>query len=275
MTADASNKQKLPAGYTRPSIEEWLKAGYGRDAVSAEDKKIEHKAYFDDFEASLAANYKAGLVDDNGRVSKPAATGIDGLPDSLTVVSQVRRVATRTARATSPTRHRFKQYLFGNQSLRLIRKGKLNVLTGQVLDNLDELREKERQGLLSVHTADGRRVDLAALAAGSAVLADPRMPAPEVNRRLDSAAFDDPSGNQVQTYLDGTFPGDPAAARAVKAMEAEKLAEQGVAPKEDEPIEDPAAVAQPEEDESDPVDESTPSETPESKGKNKGKGNKR
>lgn len=157
----------------------------------------------------------------------------DGLPDVLHVRSQVRSLATRMLRARAPQKHRFKQYLFGNPSLRLVRKRAVRVTAAQVRAGLDELIAKEAAGLLSVHAPNGQRVDLRALKAGRVELAALPAPAPLVNKPLDSAANDPPAGEPMPKYLGGTFHGDPVAGDVAARMAAEKQSE---AEKKKEPV---------------------------------------
>jgi hypothetical protein len=148
-----------------------------------------------------------------------------GLPDVLVVHSQVRKVATRTVRTQHPTRHRFKQYLLGDPHKRLTRRRPVVVTARDLVQNVDSFIEHEAVGRLSVHTKDGRRLDLVQLKAGIPVIAAaPPIPA-QYNRRLDSLEYDIPAGNPLPIYVDGTFPGDPAAQRALERITAEKQAE--------------------------------------------------
>ena len=168
------------------------------------------------------------------------------LPEEFFVHSKVRHVSTRTVRSRQPTRHRFKQYLFGNPSLRLVRKRPVRITAEQLVQNLDELLTKEGSGLLSVHLRDGRQLNLTQLKAGAAdVMQAPPTPA-MYNRRIDSIAHDVPAGNPMPQYIDGTFPGDPAAQRATERMTAEKqheAARKGAsAPPPAEPAEPAASV---------------------------------
>jgi hypothetical protein len=148
-----------------------------------------------------------------------------GLPEILVVHSQVRKVATRTVRTQHPTRHRFKQYLLGDPHKRLTRRRPVVVTARDLVQNVDSFIEHEAVGRLSVHTKDGRRLDLVQLKAGIPVIAAaPPVPA-QYNRRLDSLAYDTPAGNPLPTYIDGTYPGDPAAQRALERITAEKQTE--------------------------------------------------
>lgn len=188
------------------------------------------------------------------------------LPPFLLVHSRVRRVDTRTVRARQPTRHRFKQYLFSDPSKRLTRKRPVGVSLEEVKQNLDDLLAKEAVGILSVHTSDGRRVNLQALKDSmAALLSPPRQGVPLPKPPLDSVARDTPAGEQIPTYVDGSFLGDPAAQRAVERITAEKAAEavrQGASEGEAEdtseapPAPPPASVASAEEVEEPEVTES-------------------
>lgn len=167
---------------------------------------------------------------------------LEELPKVLHVRSQVRRQATRTQRATAPKRHRFKQYLFGDPSHRLIRNRNLAVQTSRVLAGIDELIEKEQLGLLTVHLPNGARLDLLALKAAEFKVHALPLPAPQPNPPLDSIANDEPAGNPMPQYIEGSFPGDPAADRALDNMLKDKKSEQRDTEDED-PIngEDPLA----------------------------------
>ncbi len=236
--SDPNYVPQLPEGYVldaempdgvyrvRPCLEEFMAAGYPREDY---DKR---------FGGPVEAGKEAwGPPWSNPNWRKPTP---NGLPDTLHVVSQVRRVGTRTARATAPTKHRFKQYLFGDPSHRLVRNRRIVLNTGKVLDNIDELITKEQQGILSVHHADGRRVDLQALKDMRAddVFGAPRLASPPPNFPLDSIANDTPAGIPYQTFIDGTFDGDVSADRALASMRADKASELG---EETEPFVDPAS----------------------------------
>lgn len=208
---------EFPDGFyfKRPCIQEFTSHGYGAD---------QYDTYFGGTVEAGKPAWGPGWSDPNWSKDLP-----DGLPNTLHVVSQVRRVGTRTARATSPTRHRFKQYLFGNPSHRLVRNRKLALHTSKVLANIDELILKEKQGILSVHHADGRRVNLLALKNEEFddVFAAARPAAPQANFPLDSIANDTPSGIPFPIFVEGTWDGDPARERALKSMRADKAAELG------------------------------------------------
>lgn len=210
----------LPPSYKRPSIEEFVAAGY---------KAENYEQFFAKHEEQLARHYAEAPTD---------------LPDAFYVRSQVRRVGTRTLRAKQPTRARFKQYLFGDPSKRLVRNRPLRISLAELSQNIDTLAESEAAGLLSVHMADGRRVDLKALKGGYLVLG-PVVPAsPPPNPPLDSIANDLPSGNPMPTYVDGTFPGDPVAERTLQELTAQKRKEaerQGADEESGDPAADPAA----------------------------------
>jgi hypothetical protein len=164
-----------------------------------------------------------------------------GLPDVFVVHSQVRRVATRTVRAVQPTRHRFKQYLLGDPHKRLTRRRPVVITARDLLRNVDTFIADEAAGKLSVHTKDGRRLDLVRLKEGLPLLsASPPIPA-LYNPRLDSIQHDKPAGIPLPVYVDGTFPGDPAAQRALERITAEKKAEairHGAT--EPDPVEEPS-----------------------------------
>lgn len=226
MSEETKTELKLPKAYKRPSYQVF-KSTPGYENRTEE----EYVAFFEGHEKYLAEQYASGEVtDESFRADSDDEMRDgdgDGLPDVLHVKSQVRSVATRTIRTRQPTRHRFKQYLFGNPSLRLIRRRVLRVRTADVRieRNLDELITKEAAGVLSVHLPNGQRLDLQQLKRGAIVLstqaAAPALPNPP----LDSAASDIPAGENMPQHLGGTFPGDPAAARALEAMRQDKAAE--------------------------------------------------
>lgn len=261
----------LPRDYKRPSLEEFVAANY--------DAK-DYEQFFQAHEARLAAAYAAGEVtDESYRRTKQQAQEplVEGLPDALHVQSQVRRVGTRTTRVRQPTRHRFKQYLFGDPSKRLVRNGKVSITSRDLVTNLDELRSKERAGILSVHATDGRRVNLDELArrlsgeapeeqpeqntpvgeppaAPAPLLSEPPAPAPLPNPPLDSIANDTPAGENRPMFVDGTFPGDPAAERALERMTEDKSREiERNAESSDDSATPPAPAS---------TEESTPSDDP-------------
>ena len=145
------------------------------------------------------------------------------LPEVLYVKSQVRRQHTRLVRAKQPTRHRFKQYLFSDPSLRMVRNRSVRVKTSDILANLDELLAKEAVGILSVHTADGGRVCLNSLRNGDLVAYSKAPTFGGIpNRQLDSIANDIPAGIPLPDYVNGSFAGDPAAERVIEEIVAEK-----------------------------------------------------
>jgi hypothetical protein len=198
------------------------------------------------------------------------------LPEVLVIQSQVRRQATRTTRARSPSRHRFKQFLFGDPSYRLVRNGQRQVPATKVLAHVNELIEQEAMGLLSVHFIDGRRLNLELLKGGLLEVEGAPLPAPLPNPPLDSAANDSASGIPMTTFIDGSFPGDPVAENTLQQMLKDKAAEQGHLPVVTEGvttdalkavITTPAEHAQTHGDDSDPlldksVDEITDNEMP-------------
>lgn len=240
--------EAFPGGFykKRPCLEEFVAARYPAES-------------YDTFFTSAAE-------DMNGNPCIPWGPGwsntgwvnqekLGELPAVLHVRSQVRRQATRTQRATAPTRHRFKQYLFGDPSHRLIRNRNLSVQTSRALAGIDELIEKERLGLLTVHLPNGARVDLIALKAAELKVYGLPLPAPQPNPPLDSIANDDPAGNPMPQYIEGSFPGDPAAERALENMLKDKQNELS----DDET--DPLDGADASDEESTGV-ESSPAETP-------------
>lgn len=215
---------EMPDGYyvIRPCLEEFVAAGF----------KVEQ------YESWFANNIASGVSAWGPAWSNPNWVPgqnelLSSLPNVLVVRSQVRRIATRTTRARSPSRHRFKQFLFGDPSYRLVRNGERQVATSKILANLNELIDKETLGLLSVHFIDGRRLNLEFLKGGLVEVEAPPLPALPPNPPLDSAANDDPSGIPMTTFIDGTFPGDPAAATTIEQMLKDKAAEQGDLPGEE------------------------------------------
>lgn len=225
---EANTELKLPKNYKRPSLEEFTGPGHNYPADRYEE-------FFKHHEERLAEAYASGeltdeMFDEELRLRKQmedemADRDNDGLPDVLHVKSQVRAVGNRTLRARHPTRHRFKQYLFGNPSLRLVRKRVLRVSAAQVRVGLDELIAKEAAGILSVHAPNGARIDLAALKAGQVVMAQLPPTPPLPNKPLDSVANDIPAGENMAQYLGGTFAGDPIAAKTAEDMAAGKAEE--------------------------------------------------
>lgn len=139
------------------------------------------------------------------------------------VYSMVRRVQTRTARATSPTRHRFKQYLFNGTSSttrRLVRNRPVEISSEELEQNLDELRAKWEVGMLEVRTMDGRVLNLNDFSVGPS-----RAPAPLPHPPLDSANNDTPAGYPLPGQPGGVSVMDPAADRAAREL-AEKKAKE-------------------------------------------------
>lgn len=247
MSEETKTELKLPKSYKRPSLEEYVATNY-----PAED----YEAFFARHEQELSEKYTSGAVTDaqfdedlrlRAEIEREMTDADrDGLPDVLHVKSQVRAIANRTLRARHPTRHRFKQYLFGNPSLRLVRKRVLRLSAAQVRAGLDELLEKEAAGILSVHAPNGQRVDLRALKAGRVELAPMAAAPPLPNPPLDSAANDIPAGENLPQYPGGTFPNDPATEVVLERMAAEKLDEAVKKGAEDAPDSgDPAAVTDP------------------------------
>lgn len=223
----SENTLKLPKKYKRPSLEEFKAEGY---------EESNYDSYFARHEERLAAAYASGeltdeqfesAMDDADEEFDAEMTDADrdGLPDILHVKSQVRAPGNRTLRARQPTRHRFKQYLFGNPALRLVRKRATRIPADLVRSNLDELIAKEAAGILSVHAPNGQRVNLQALKAGRIELGAAPAPAPLVNRPLDSAANDLPAGENMPQHIGGTYAGDPIAAQVGARLAAEKQEE--------------------------------------------------
>lgn len=227
MSEETKTELKLPAAYVRPSLAEFTGPEHGYKAE-------QYESFFARVEEDLAAKYASGEITDENFVDirDPKYIDVemtdadhDGLPDILHIKSQVRGRGNRTLRARQPTRHRFKQYLFSDPSKRLVRGRVLRVKASDVRANLDELLDKEESGILSVHAPNGQRVDLQALKAGRISLAPLPLPAPLVNKPLDSAANDIPSGENIPQHLGGSFPGDPIAQTVGERMAAEKQAE--------------------------------------------------
>lgn len=139
------------------------------------------------------------------------------------VVSMVRRVQTRTQRATSPGRHRFKQYLFqGTDSAtrRLVRSRPIDISSADLEKNLEELRTKWRAGIIEVRTMDGRTLNLDDFSVGPERLAAP-LPHPP----LDSVNNDTPTGYSIPHYAGGVGQNDPAADRSAAALAEQKAKE--------------------------------------------------
>jgi len=215
--------ESYPDGYymKRPCLEEFVASGY---------KAENYDAWFSGGDGAVGA-WGPGWSNPNWVPGQNEL--LSSLPEVLVVRSQVRRVATRTTRARSPSRHRFKQFLFGDPSYRLVRNGERQVTSVKVLANLNELIDKETAGLLSVHFIDGRRLNLEFLKGGLVEVEAPGLPAPLPNPPLDSAANDAPAGIPMTTFIDGTFPGDPAAVDTIGQMLKDKAAEQGDLPGEE------------------------------------------
>jgi hypothetical protein len=147
------------------------------------------------------------------------------LPDTVVVKSQVRKVATRTVRSQHPTRHRFKQYVLGDPHKRLTRGRSVNITSQELVKNLDLFIDEESVGKLSIHALDGSRINLTLLRENIFALTRQAPSTPLYRGRLDSIEFDPPAGIPLPKYVDGTFPGDPAAQRAMERMVVEKKEE--------------------------------------------------
>jgi hypothetical protein len=142
----------------------------------------------------------------------------------------------RTQRAAAAQHPRFKQHI-GPGQVRLLR-GRPLILSDDALQaHLEELRTKVAAGLVEVRTLDGRKVDLATLAAGPAPATPPLPRPPE-----DSIANDKPWGQRMPMH-EGDLPDDPSIEPKLPAL---------VAAAEDE---DDA-----EEDDEAPGDEAAPAE---------------
>jgi len=220
---------EMPDGYymTRPCLEEFVASGYKAEQYDAWFRIVGEGDSTTLGPHGVSA-WGPAWSDPNWTRAKGEL--VDGLPSVLVVRSQVRRGGTRTTRARAPSRHRFKQFLFGDPSYRLVRNGERQVSSEKVLANLNELIDKEAQGILSLHFIDGRRLNLELLKGGLVEVSVPALPAPLPNPPLDSAANDDPSGNPMPTFIDGTYPGDPVAAATLEQMLKDKAAEQGELP---------------------------------------------
>lgn len=230
--ADHNYKPVLPANvvidaefpdgfyFVRPCLEEFVSHNYPAE---------KYDEFFGGESVAVAGRKAWGPGWSNPNWVEPGA-----VPLLLVVRSQVRRVGTRTARATSSTRHRFKQYLFNDQSHRLVRNGARTVLASKVLTHIDDLIKKEVAGMLTVHMLDGRKVNLQAMRAGVLDIEAAPLPAPQPNPPLDSIANDTPSGNPMPQFIEGSFPGDPTAEDTLKRMLADKRSEQGV--EEEDPL---------------------------------------
>ena len=142
------------------------------------------------------------------------------LPEKFFVHNMVRRIETRRARAASPRRHRFKQYLFGDPSRRLVRSRPLAITRDELVKHIEELRRRRREGLIEVKTPDGRFLDLETLNIGRAAPV-PQQPHPP----LDSVENDRPAGVMASSMPGGMPYGDPAAARSAQKLGEEKLKE--------------------------------------------------
>jgi hypothetical protein len=155
----------------------------------------------------------------------PPVIALEGLPTCLVVRSQVRKAGSRVLRRQQPTRHRFKQYLFGDPSKRVLRSKPVLITSNELQQHFEELHSKEATGILAVHTLDGRRLNLAMLRDGVLALASRASTLPPMAPLLDSIANDIPAGIPLPQYEGGTFHGDPAADRTLERLEAEKRAE--------------------------------------------------
>ena len=105
----------------------------------------------------------------------------------------------RVVRAAQPAHGGHKQYVC-KSALRLVRGRPLQVSEATLQEHLDEIREKESQGLLYVTTPQGFLVDLVTL---TTVPLAPESPKP--NPPLDSAA-NDPVGGAATALFVGEPP---------------------------------------------------------------------
>lgn len=77
------------------------------------------------------------------------------MAESYTIVNTVRAIGTRTHRALSKTRHRFKQFIAGQ---RLIRNGKLVISAEKFEAERDKIHKLVLAGIVSVITPENVRV---------------------------------------------------------------------------------------------------------------------
>jgi len=110
-----------------------------------------------------------------------------------------RAIHNRSLRSQMPQHGGHKQYVC-KAELRLIRGRPLEVSDLQLQEHLEELQEKQEQGLVYVTTVDGHMVDLLTMEVSPSVPESPR-PTPA----LDSAA-NDKAGGEVIPRFAGDLP---------------------------------------------------------------------
>lgn len=111
--------------------------------------------------------------------------------------STVRGRHNRTQRAMAPAHFRLQQRVGADQA-RLVRGRPLIITEDKLLRDLEELKRKQKQGILEIRTADGRRFDLESLQPVPMAA-----PTPLPNPPLDSAANDVPAGQPMPTFEGG------------------------------------------------------------------------
>jgi hypothetical protein len=109
--------------------------------------------------------------------------------------STVRKQSGRLHRAQAAAHVRKKHYI-GAEQLRLLPDRRLLISKEVLLRNLPELRQKAGEHILEVRALDGRLIDLNTLTPGPAA---PVPPLPNV--RLDSVAYDTPTGQYIPPYV--------------------------------------------------------------------------
>lgn len=112
--------------------------------------------------------------------------------------STVRSRHNRTLRAQAPAHHRMKQYVGADQA-RLVRGRALFMTEENLIRGLEDLKKKNKQGILEVRTMDGRIFDLDTMTAAPIA---PVTPLP--NPPLDSAKDDSPMvGDKIAMFPGG------------------------------------------------------------------------
>lgn len=114
----------------------------------------------------------------------------------------VRRRHTRLKRMQAASRHRFKQYVAG--AVRVTRNRPRPVKQSFIEKHLEELKAKEKAGLMEVRTPGGQLVDLNTMTA-----APPPAPKPLPHPPMDSAANDEPMGAPMPIYREGKGVDEP------------------------------------------------------------------
>jgi hypothetical protein len=128
--------------------------------------------------------------------------------------STVRAKHTRTARTASPGTTRLKQFVGRNQT-RLVRGRPIFMDEDELVECIDDLREKENAGVIEVRSEDGRLLDLRTLA-----LAEAKASVPLANPPLDSLA-NDPKRGQYMPPPDAPMSYDPNAVPALVSQASE------------------------------------------------------